>query len=65
MTELHSISPYSTTHKTTYRVNWTVKAGTTSTGSTEMYMYVGDAITFDLTYTPATNSNVRIGLLNL
>lgn len=28
-----------------------------------MYMYVGDAITFDLTYTPATNSNVRIGLL--
>lgn len=61
--EIFDIAQYSTTSTKKYSVNWTVKAGATLSGSTNMYMYPGDEVTFNLSYTPSTDTSVKIGLL--
>lgn len=50
-------------HTVAYSVNWTVAPGSTLTSNIKTFASSGDAIKFDLTYTPS-NSSVAIGMVS-
>lgn len=50
--------------RTTYSVNWTIKAGATSTGSTKVTLSPGDFYYFDLSFSPTPSGTINIGGYN-